>query len=515
MRRRKFVKSVGVLTAATYVYPGKAIEEASGLFHHGKLLEAPSIFFEQDGSNSAGPEDGPNQPMGRALGGNPGRVVWAWNPGATNPDCKNVIENNNWYFNPVNFDQKIIDSMFSESILKLTGESKLNKAWDQLFRYHNLKKHNKDRGYTPGEKIYIKINQGTSDWLLSREDKANGYFVPSYPLKPGARSRGYGAMETGPYIVLELLRELVNECGINQSDISIGDPHKHIFGHNYSYWHKEFPGIRYTDKYSDAFNRTVVKETEKVLLFYSDKTMTDRLFDVIEDADYMINLANFKPHGSAGISLTTKNHFGSIAGRASRLHYSTVAPSWETSPRQVGNPNNRGYRKYRAMVDLMGSKYLGRNTMLFIVDGMFGGGSDETKGPVKYFMPPFNGHWSSSIFMSQDQVALESVCFDFLRTEWDGNNKHDPANAVWEWVPNMPGVDDHLHQAADPKNWPDGLIYDPDNSGIPLTSLGVHEHWNNPVDMQYSGNLGKQNGITLVSVGDYNVKIEKRQKSRT
>lgn len=501
MKRRKFFKSVGALTAATYAFPNKVIDEASGLFYHGKLMEAPRIFFDQDKYNSMGPEDGPNQPMGQALGINPGRVVWAWNPSATNADCKNVLENNDWYFNPVNFDQKIIDSMFSESIKELTGKCSLKKAWDLLFRYHNLKKHNKNIGYTPGEKIYIKINQGTSDWLLSREDKQNGYFVPNYPLKPGVRVRGYGAMETGPYIVLELLRELVNECKINQSDIYIGDPHKHIFGHNYAYWHNEFPDVRYLDKASEDFNRTVVNVTEKVLLFYSDKTIDDKLFDVIENADYMINLANFKPHGSAGITLTAKNHFGSIAGRASRLHYSNVAPSWETSPRQVGNPNNGGYRKYRSMVDLMGSKYLGRNTMLYIIDGLFGGGSDETKGPVKYLMHPFNNHWSSSIFISQDQVALESVCFDFLRTEWDGKNKHDPANAIWEWVPNMPGVDDYLHQAADSKNWPDGIIYDPDNSGLPLPSLGVHEHWNNPFDMQYSGNLGRRGGITLVRVG--------------
>ncbi|HOS71316.1 MAG TPA: DUF362 domain-containing protein [Bacteroidales bacterium] len=506
MKRRKFVKSVGALSAAAYTYPNKIIDETSSLFYHGKLLEAPSVFFDQDISNSGGPEDGPNQPMGRPQGVKPGYVVWAWNPAATNPDCKNVIENNNWYFNPENFDQKIINGMFAESIRELTGEKDLKKAWDLIFRYHNKRKHNTDRGYTAGEKIYIKINQGTSDWLLSREDKNNGYFVPSYPVKPGTRTRGYGAMETGPYIVPELLRELVNECGINQADISIGDPHKHIFGHNYTYWHREFPNVRYTDRYSEDFNRTVVRETENVLLFYSDKTQDDKLFDVIEEADYMINLANFKPHGSAGITLTAKNHFGSIAGRAARLHYSNVAPSWETSPRQVGNPNNRGYRKYRAMVDLMGSKYLGRNTMLYIIDGMFGGGSDETRGPVKYLMPPFNNHWSSSIFMSLDQVALESVCFDFLRTEWDGVNKHDPANAIWEWVPNMPGVDDYLHQTADSKNWPEGLIYDPDNSGIPLPSLGVHEHWNNPTDMQYSGNLGKPNGITLVSVGDYIVK---------
>jgi len=149
---------------------------------------------------------------------------------------------------------------------------------------------------------------------------------------------------------------------------------------------------------------------------------------------------------------------------------------------------------------------LGGNTMLCVVDGLFGGGTDETRGPVKYFMQPFNGNWSNSIFMSQDQIAIESVCYDFLRNEWDGSHKHDPSNSVFEEVSNMRGIDDHLHQAADSRNWPDGIVYDPDNSGKPLTSLGVHEHWNNPIDKQYSGNLGKPNGITLVSIPENLVK---------
>ncbi len=91
-------------------------------------------------------------------------------------------------------------------------------------------------------------------------------------------------------------------------------------------------------------------------------------------------------------------------------------------------PMNKGYHKYRVMVDLMGSKYLGKNTLIYIVDGLFGGGASETRGPVKYFIPPFNNDWCNSIFLSQDQVALESVCYDFLRAEWNGINKHSSFN---------------------------------------------------------------------------------------
>lgn len=454
-------------------------------------------------ANQTGPQDGPNSPVGIGRGVKPGSVIWVWNPDATNENCKNKAENYDWFFTPSNTNGEVAGKMVSDAVKKLGGSNDLSKSWDALFKQFNKDKTGKKKGYVAGQKIFIKINQGTASWSLSRDEQANGYTV-SKEAKPGQRrGRFNAATETAPYVVLELLKELVNNAGVKQQDIYIGDPIAHIFGHNYNVWHSEFPDVNYVDKYSDQFGRTLIKPTEKDLLYYADKKQTDKLFDIIEQADYMINVASLKPHGSAGISITSKNHFGSHARRsASHLHYALIAPLWEESPRQAGKASNGGYKKYRVLVDLMGSKYLGQNTMLFIADGLFGGGADETRGPVKYFMAPFNNDWSNSIFMSQDQVALESVCYDFLRNEWNGRNRHDDANNVFEEGPNMPGVDDHMHQAASKANWPDGIIYDPDNTGKPLPSLGVHEHWNNPIDKQYSGNLGKKNGITLIAIPD-------------
>lgn len=259
--------------------------------------------------------------------------------------------------------------------------------------------------------------------------------------------------------------------------------------------------MHYADRTSSDHGRTLIHPTTNDLIFYSDKSQTDKLYDVIENADYMINVANLKPHGIAGITLTAKNHFGSQSrDGAPHLHYGLIAPV------KKGVPSNAGYHKYRVLVDLMGSKYLGQNTMLYIVDGIYGGGGSELGGPVKYFMSPFNNDWSSSLFMSQDQVALESVCYDFLRTEWNGINNHDPSNNEFNNMPNVNGVDDYLHQAADKDNWPAGISYDPDNSGKPISSLGVHEHWNNAESKQYSRNLGKGNGIELVSIPENLVK---------
>jgi hypothetical protein len=451
----------------------------------------------------SGPDDGPNQPIGKGAGVNPGRVIWIWNPDATNEKCTTNFDTQDWYWKPENTNGKVVTNMFRSGLVRLSGKENVVKSWDVLFRFFNNKKHQINKGYTKGEKVFIKINQGTSRWLLNQEDKDKGYYYPTTLVAGEERRKGsFGPTETGPYLVLEILRELVNEVGVNQADIAVGDPMTDIYGHNYDVWFKEFPQVVYIDKFSTMHGRTLIQPTANDLLFYSDKTQKDKLYDVVERADYLINVANFKPHATAGISLTAKNHFGS-QGRAtaSHLHYSLILPR--------GNvPTNGGYHKYRVLVDLMGSRYLGQNTLLYMVDGLFGGGSLETKGPVKYFMAPFNNDWSNSIFMSLDQVALESVCFDFLRTEWNGINKHDPINNSIENSANWNGVDDYLHQAADPSNWPEGISYDPDNSGKPLKSLGTHEHWNNAEKKQYSRNLGLSTGIELVSIPDSLVKTK-------
>ncbi len=441
-----------------------------------------------------GPNDEPNQPMGTGKGVNPGRVVWVWNPKATNENCLNVYD----FYKPENTNQGVVNKMVADGIKKLTGKSTLKNSWDALFTYFNSQKGKGGKKYTQGEKIFIKINQGTANAKLREKEIKNGFYIPERIINGEEAKKGFsGTCETNPNVVLEILRELVYVVGVEQKDISIGDPISHIFGHNYDVWATEFPDVVYVDRESDGFGRTLIYPTKNDLVFYSDKRQSDKLYDVIENADYLINAANLKPHGRAGISLTAKNHFGSHARKSAfHLHYSLI------SPISLGHPTNNGYRKYRVLVDIMGSKYLGENTLLYIVDGLYGGGSNETKVPVKYFMTPFNNDWCNSIFLSQDQVALESVCYDFLRTEWNGTVEHSAANNEYKSLPNVKGVDDYLHQAADRANWPAGIIYDPDNSGGSLNSLGVHEHWNNAVSKQYTNNLGGLHGIELVAIPD-------------
>ncbi len=57
-----------------------------------------------------------------------------------------------------------------------------------------------------------------------------------------------GACEASPPVAMAITRQLVNDYGIEQQNILIGDPISHIYKHNYDAWHEEFPDIRYIDQ---------------------------------------------------------------------------------------------------------------------------------------------------------------------------------------------------------------------------------------------------------------------------
>jgi len=441
------------------------------------------------------PPDGPNQPMGIAQGVMPGRVTWAFDRASTDSLCTNGPGDR--YFIPGNYDQSVIDSMIRKSVLGLTGASEIRDAWDSIFTYHNVRKSNQRKSYSPGETVFIKINQGTASWLFMN---GTAYEAPDILPQEDWKNAYAGACEASPPVALAILRQLVNDCGIAQQEILIGDPISHIYRHNYDAWHEEFPDIKYIDQSGD-FGRTIIHHGDAASISYSDMgsimpdAVADRLYKEMAEASYMINIGNLKPHLRAGVTLCAKNHFGShTRSSAEHLHPSLVCPVAN------GDPTNAGYKKYRVQTDIMGNMSLGRNTMLFVVDGLWGGGPEETKAPRKWNMPPFNNDWTSSVFMSLDQVALESVCFDFIRTEYNG--VYQP-----EANPNWSGVDDYLHQAADRLNWPDGITYDPEQDGIEMPSLGTHEHWQNASTMAYSRNLRIGDGIELYRVPAFSTQI--------
>ena len=427
----------------------------------------------------------PNAPIGTGQGIHPGRVVWVWDPAATET-FTNGQETP--FYLPEQWNQTVIGEMLDNSLKLLTREDTPADAWSSLFTYFNDKKGKGNVDYEAGETIFIKVNEGTSSWLADNNTLERDY--------TSWRANTAPITETTPGVTYAIIDNLVNVVGVAESDIWVADPRSHVWQHTYEYISADFPDVNFGDKGDYAsLGRSELTMDPNVDLWFSDDgdemngAVSEHYFDQLVDADYLINLACLKAHARAGITLTAKNHFGSHT-RESAAH---MHPGLLSEENDIWN--RLGYGKYRVQVDLMGSEVLGQNTLLFLVDGLFGS-TEATDPPIPWVSSPFNNDWPNSILVSQDQVALESVSLDMLAKEASEGNAE-----LWNDRPLKDGVDDYLQQAASSEYWPEGVTYDPEDDDSPLQSLGVHEHWNNSTEMKYSGNLGGE-GITLVKFLD-------------
>ena len=146
---------------------------------------------------------------------------------------------------------------------------------------------------------------------------------------------------------------------------------------------------------------------------------------------------------------------------------------------------------YNPLVDLMGHAQLGGKTVLYLLDALLCPSENTvamTPENCTWEQAPFNGSYTASVIASQDLVAIDSVAADFLANEPMVQRLNRNLNA---------GMENYLHEASLADAAPSSTAYT-DGRGVPLASLGVHEHWNNGVDKLYSRNLGAKEGIELI-----------------
>jgi hypothetical protein len=222
----------------------------------------------------------------------------------------------------------------------------------------------------------------------------------------------------------------------------------------------------------------------------------------ILDASYIVNLAILKAHsypysrytdggddGQTGITMTGKNQFGSIKGTA-ELH-------------EAINTLRKGTKNaYSPIVDLAASPNLGAKTILYALDGLYCA-RKHMSFPIHFPNPPFNNRvvpyenpeWPSSVLVSLDGVALDSVGLDILYSQSKNNN--DPADQNHPRILLRENSDDYLREEALASNPPSGTVYM--QGGKRITSLGVFEHWDSDATRRYSRNKStKGKGIELL-----------------
>jgi len=406
-------------------------------------------------------------PIGVGKGVYPGRVVWVYD--------QEVIKwsgpgDGYWWLNN-HINEARINSMMDRAICELTGTTKVTDGWDKIFKYFN-KLHGKGEvGYKAGQKIVIKPNWVGMIYREGHVDTEKYVFI---------RRQNY--MNTAPQLIVALIRQL-ESIGVKPSDITVTDTLACAVNEFFDIITKNYSGISIEDQFG-KFGR-VKAQSSNIPIFWSCRpTLKQQDFvpKSIADADYLVNFANLKSHGGSGVTLCAKNHYGSLVRWPAQSEYYDLHPNCFSK--------NAGI--YRPLVDLIGHQHLGQKTVLYLIDGLFSGQHPRDELPQKFAMEPFNNHWSSSIFVSQDPVAIDSVAIDFLKNE--PSEWANPARAT--------GVDDYLHEAALANDPPSKTFYDPNHSEARarLASLGVHEHWNNVKEKKYSKNLNAADGIELVAL---------------
>lgn len=453
MSRREFLKKVLVVGAGGAIGSARSMSPLPAAAAESAPARATTARWT--------PHDPPNQPIGQPKGIFPGRVAWIHDPKAAQWDGNPA--SGGWYEDRFT-DPVRAEAMLSRTLRLVAGAETDAAAWTALFRHFNRLHGRGNAGYRQGEKVALKLN-------------LNCCQHNSAPTQ--------GLFNT-PQVTLALLRQLVRQAHVRESDIVVYDASRLISDSILAPARAEFPAVRFEDR-DGGENHFPVQPDKNAALWFGDPTTpaSGKMYlpACATGATYLINVALLKGHTLAGVTLLAKNHFGSVYREGTGA--SDPHKGWNPGNLHQGiTTPNRPLGTYNPLVDLMGHRDLGGKTVLYLIDGLYAA-PEQGAPPERWQSAPFNGHWTASLLASQDPVAIESVAVDFFAAE-----------ATSRFM--IGAVDNYLHEAALAHQPPSKTRYAPDGQE-PLRSLGVHEHWNSPEKKQYSRNLGLGRGIELVS----------------
>lgn len=387
-----------------------------------------------------------NEPVGIGRGIFPGRVTWIFNP--------NVAKFNGStgnYWDDSNTIQSESDKMVVEAIKNLTSQTNEADSWNALFVHFNSTKNGTSTGYKSGQKIAIKVNMNNTSSHTNTKN-ING----------------------SPQLILSLLKSLINSGGVAQNCITVFDASRFITNNVYDKCHVMFPDVIFVDNIGGD-GRVKSTYTSNAIPFSANVgSLATGIVDCAIQADYLINMALLKGHGGQGVTLCGKNWYGATS----------INSDYRLNAHNNFSAATNGSNRHMTFVDYMGHKHLGEKSMLFMIDAIYATKGVSGTPSVKWQKAPFNNRWPSSLFVSQDGVAIDAVGIDFLRSEWTD-------------LPDMLNCGKYLIEASQANNPPSQVFYDAEKDGVRCKSLGTYESWNNSIEKKYSRNLGLNSGIEL------------------
>lgn len=293
--------------------------------------------------------------------GFPGRVVHVHDADATDWDFVT-----GWYGDYV--DQGVVTAMVYEGLLALTGTARVHDAWEVLIP-----------DFAPGEKLAIKVNLNNA--TDPPGNAIDAIIEPVNALLGGLIDYGFAASDISVYDVTH---------GMHAGII----PDRLVAGCDY-------PGVNfvaYLDN-PDPYSTTEFVHFDPP----SGSGITDRpLANVVVEADYLIDMPVCKRHDYAGMSLSFKNHFGSV--RHCDFIHGYVFPMYpDYTP------------DYNPLVELYLDEHIGAKTVLVVGDCIFGNWEHLNTPPTPW--STFGGDAPNSLFLATDPVAVDCVMADFLTFE--------------------------------------------------------------------------------------------------
>lgn len=277
--------------------------------------------------------------------------------------------------------------MVQAGLIMLTGQSSPGGIWGQLFGNVN------PNGYTPGQRIAIKVNFNNSS--------RNG----------NSCSTHNNVIDALPQPILALISSMVS-AGVQASDIIIYDASARE-GRLIPYYFRNpitsaYSGVNFVGKDDCGATEVSYGVDPSLTVTFPGTSIENRLMpDLLYYTTYLINVPILKAHSGIPMSLGFKNHMGSI---------NYVTDSGSDDLHQYFDPAGNYYSQYyNPMVTVYQHSHIAPKTMLTMGDCLFGAfGVTES---ARNSWSVFGDQAANSLFFARDPVSIDCVMADVLRAE--------------------------------------------------------------------------------------------------
>jgi uncharacterized protein (DUF362 family) len=294
--------------------------------------------------------------------------------------------------------QGVVSEMVDRGVMELTGRKTRVDAWSALIP-----------DYVPGQRVAIKANFNNA-WSVDDSDNViDATIEPVNAVIAGLKEIGVAASDIWVYDAVRAIpTRFRNGC--------------------------DHPGVQFSG--DSTSNHQGFSTTQKVTFqppAGGPSLAAQRISNVLVNADYLINVPLMKKHCCTWVTLSFKNHFGSIENCAALHGYTFPYEDDYTSA-------------YNPLVDIYQNPHFGAKTVLTIGDGLYGSTGSQDSIPERW--GTFGNDSPRSLFFSQDPVAIDSVMYDFLQDEAGVQDHGDDYLALAATA----GLGVHEHRAAGTTN---------------------------------------------------------------